>query len=115
MVCDVTVINDSDYEASNIKLTYIYVNGNTFFGDKRKNRTMAIDKVPSGSRKKEALMFSDPVLMDATSSIVIEYYLNGVKYGGDTFDADYPVGTLVSGGHIIFIIKNAIYETNWGS
>jgi hypothetical protein len=95
LVCDVTVINTADYEATDIKLTYIYVNGNTLFGDGSKHKTKALGVLPPGSRTKETLTFSDPVLMTCTSPMVIEYYLNGVKYGGDTFDADYPVGTLL--------------------
>jgi hypothetical protein len=100
---DVTVINDSDYEAVNIKLAYLYINND-------KKKTKDIGALTPVSKKKVTLTFSDPVLMTCASLVVIEYYINGIKYGGDGFDADYPVGTLSNGGNIVFIIKNDKYD-----
>jgi hypothetical protein len=106
------VINDSDYEAVNIKLAYLYVNGNTLFGDKDKKKKIEMGAIPHGSYKKVTLTYSDPILTTCTSLAVIEYYINGVKYGGDEFDADYPAETLRDGGNFVFIIKNDRYETS---
>jgi hypothetical protein len=110
MSCDVTISNKSDYEVKDIKITYGHDSG---------IESKMIDILQSGSSQKEELIFySGPVLMSVTSSAIIQYYINGIKYGYDDLNlnengglnTNFPCATLVDGGHVVFTIKNEIYE-----
>jgi hypothetical protein len=109
---DITINNESDYAVENIKLSY---GGNSGIISKR------IDALQPGENRKETLVFYyGPILMDATSSVIIKYYINDIEYGDDDlsvnenggFNTNWPVAVLVDGGHSVFTIRNENYEIN---
>jgi hypothetical protein len=112
LTCDVTINNESDYEVKNIKISYWGHSG---------IESKTIDVLQPGENKKETLVFYyGPVLMDASSSAIIKYYIKDIEYGDDDlsgngnggYNTNWPVAVLVVGGHTVFTIRNENYEIN---
>jgi hypothetical protein len=110
LACDITINNESDYEVKNIKISY---------GGHSGTESKKIDILQPGKNKKETLVFYyGPVLMDASSSAIIKYYIKNTEYGDDDlsinanggFNTNWPVAVLVDGGHAVFTIRNENYE-----
>ena len=98
---DITVQNVSDYEVTDIVLKYHH-------GTKGE-RTERIAVLQSGERKTLSVVTQDMAIKTMTTSVVIEYLINGIKFGENNALSEDKYGLIGAGVNTKFTIKNEGY------
>jgi hypothetical protein len=109
-IADITVKNSSDFDVSNIKISYF---------DIYSQRERFIEVLPPGEIKTFTVLIQKNAVMTFTSSVDFEYYINDTKF--DIFNLEdvdydylgepYSYKSFIGGGNdILFTIENDSYS-----